>query len=164
MAAPTKDGVYVNTIVWNKLVKKLGQLSQKRVKVGVLAETGGNQTHPNSNLSLIELAGVHEFGSEKAGIPARSFIRSTSERPDVIRGYQKIAAEQVTKVVDGESANAALETLGEYLTERTRETILDNKTSGPPLKPETVERKGFSTKLLDTGALADAIQHKVVDR
>jgi hypothetical protein len=164
MATPRKEGLYVNTIVWNKLVKRLGQLAQKRVKVGVLEETGGNKLHPDSNLTLIELAAVHEFGSEKAGIPERSFIRSTAERSDVIRGYQTLAAEQVREVVAGKSANAALNEMGAYLAEKTKETIIEGRTSGPPLKQETIDRKGSSTPLLDTGALVDAIQHKIVDR
>lgn len=162
--ATQKNGVVVNTIVWNKLVKKLGLLGNKRVKVGVLEETGGNANHPNSNISFIELAAVHEFGSEKAGIPERSFIRSTSERPDVIAGYKALAAVETAAVVRGKSVETALNVLGEYLADETRNTITSGKTSGPPLKQETIDRKGSSTPLLDTGALADAISHTIVNR
>ena len=46
---------------------------EAQVAVGIVQ----NQVHENSNLTIAQIAAVHEYGCAERNIPARSFMRST---------------------------------------------------------------------------------------
>ena len=149
----------INTKLWDALRKRLPEKSV--VKVGVLAGKGGEAIHPGSSISMIELAAVHEFGSPKRGIPQRSFIRATFERDDVNKKLNALGARLAKAIVmDKMDAATALGQMGAWAAGQIKATIKNRLTTGPErqaLKPETIERKGSSLPLVDTGRLINAI-------
>lgn len=131
-----------------------------KVRVGVLSDAPKREPDGGtSTLSLVEVAAVHEFGAPSAGIPQRSFVRATVDtHRGEIRALQERLAGQILR---GElPAETALHRLGAFVAGLMQRTI----TAGiaPPLKPETVARKGSSTPLIDSGQLRSAIVWEVV--
>lgn len=155
-----------NTIVWNKLVKRLASASAMRVHVGVLAGAGGETVHPDSGLTMIELAAIHEFGSPAAGIPERSFIRATANRDDVTKKLGVLAKRLTAQMAEGKRAlPQALGLMGLFLVTEIKRTIVQRKTEGPDTQanaPSTIARKGSTTPLVDTGRLINAITWLIV--
>ncbi len=148
------SSVKVNLKGWLNVKKQIAGLAAKSVRVGVFS----NERHPDSDYSDAELAALHEYGSPKGMIPERSFLRSTLERKDVQERVTKLMGKVSGQVAAGKtSVTEALGVLGEVLADEVKETLEQNKTSGPPLAPETVERKQSDTKLVDTGRLVDKV-------
>lgn len=147
-------GAKIDTKMWDQLRKKLPEGAH--VQVGVIGAAGSATT--DSGITMIELAAIHEFGSPKAGIPERSFIRSTFERPEVLeqlnvmaRGYARLV------VADKITWDVALGRLGAWAAAEIKGAIKKKLTTGPALAPATIVRKGSSTPLIDTGRLINAI-------
>lgn len=149
-------------IIRNTATKKLGEivgllkdLEKAKVVVGVTAATNGR----DGGLSNAMIAAVHEFGSPAQGIPERSFLRSTvTENADK---YAKMEAEKVKEAI----ASGRMSTYDAYSVIG-NEAMNDVKlkiANGPfkALDEKTVERKGSSKPLIDTGALRQAITFEV---
>lgn len=128
------------------------------VVVGVLASGDGAEPHADSELTVLDIATIHEFGAPAAGIPQRSFIRAfVDENRDVIRGWQR---ELFQQVLAGQlDVRLALERLGAKLAGAIQARIAQG--IAPPNAPETVERKGSATPLIDSGQLRGSISHQV---
>lgn len=120
-------------------------------------------------VSLVLIAGVHEFGSPSVGIPERSFLRSTFDRE--LAKYEESVEAIGGAFVDGDiTLEQGLELLGQIIEGDVRQTIEDG--IAPSLKQSTVERKNAhlskpendtyglnaSTPLIDTGRLIGAIK------
>lgn len=150
----------VDDRVMRRLVKKLGKLAKKPVKVGVLSAKGGDERTDDGKSTMVELATVHEFGSSN-GIPERSFIRSTFEDPETKRDQAKVSANLAHKIVEGNlTLDRALDALGQWGVSRVKWRI-KNKRIKQELSPATVAAKGSTTALVDTGRLINAINHEV---
>ena len=123
------------------------------IAVGILQDE-----QRDDGFSMVDLAMVHEYGSRKQNIPARSFIRSTCdakrrEHLELIRKFQwKILLGRMT-------AKQALMQLGEVVSKDMVQTINDG--IEPKLEDATAKRKGGSTPLIDTGRLKGSITHEV---
>jgi len=107
--------------------------------------------HP-SGFGLAELAAVHEYGSGR--VPARaplavSFDRSEAALSQVIEGV-------AGRVIDGElTAEQALDQIGSLHASQIQNTIAEGL--DPPNSTMTVEMKGSSTPLIDTGRLRQSV-------
>lgn len=149
--------VKVDTKLWDQLRKKLPEGAH--VQVGVIGAAGAATTE--GGITMIELAAIHEFGSPKAGIPERSFIRSTFDRPEVLEQLQVMAKGYARAVVaDKMTWEVALGRLGAWAAAQIKGTIKRKLTTGPNPQenaPSTIARKGSSTPLIDTGRLINAI-------
>lgn len=75
-------------------------------------------------------------------------IKDRNNIPDLLNSLQR-EKEQV------------LRKAGAFLEGKIKEKITHSDPSWPPLKPETVKRKGSSKPLIDTGRLRNSITHKV---
>lgn len=157
--------VTVVTTVWERLQRSLAINSkaaqESHVLVGVIAAKGGDEPAADGGITMIELAAIHEFGSPEAGIPQRSFIRSTFNRNDVRREMGELAGKLVTKVIHGMKLQTALGLMGAWGTAQIKNTINNRLTTGPEnqeLKPATIKAKGSTLPLVDTGRLINAIQ------
>lgn len=155
-------GIIFRDKIWSKLYQMmLAQGKQDaHVRVGVLASQGGGATHPGSDITMIELAAIHEFGSPAAGIPERSFIRSTfadqNKLLTVLRGVAK-------SIVEGKSTiKRGLGLVGVWAAAAVKATITEGKVE-PPLEASTIAAKGSSLPLVDTGRLLGSITHEVVE-
>lgn len=144
------------------LARWMRAAGRKIVRVGVLSDSPkrdrDGEDGKEGDLSLMEVAAVHEFGAPSAGIPQRSFIRATvdTESATIARLEETLAAQ----CINGEiTEDAALSLLGAKVAAMMQNRIASN--IPPPLKPETVARKGSSVALVDTGQLKSAITYEV---
>jgi hypothetical protein len=129
------------------------------VLVGVREEAGA-EVVDGSDLTIAGLATIHEFGAETpfASIPERSFLRSTlDENRD---RYLDEVARGVGDTIDGKTTGArVLERVGARAAGDVKRKIID--LSDPENAPSTIEQKGSSNPLVDTGRLAQSIDHEV---
>lgn len=143
-----------------KLEAKIAEAEMATVRIGVLGDRGGNEQHPSGEFTMVELAIVHEFGSPKNGIPERSFIRRTFKvKADAVG---RIAAKLAKMIIDDKmSVDQALELLGQWGAAEVKKTVTEGAHIPPPLKDATVERKGSTRPLVDTGRLIQSVTYMV---
>lgn len=150
------SGVTVDTSVWEAVRFNVDALGAAHVRLGVI---GG--PHGDDEISMVEIAIIHELGSPAAGIPERSFIRATlAEKRNEIVAFQ---AKLVKAVLIGRiGASQAHMMLGEKLVSLVRAKITEGEGVPPPLKQATIDRKGSDRPLVDTGLLIRAIAAETV--
>lgn len=128
------------------------------VVVGVLANAKGTAEHADSDFTVLDVATVHEFGAPAAGIPQRSFVRAwVDQNRDTIRGWQRALFQQI--VAGKLGVRQALELLGAKVAGAIQAFIATS--IPPPNAPETVDRKGSSTTLIDSGQLRASITWQI---
>lgn len=150
------SSAYIDDKVWRKLRKQLEKVGDLEVRIGILGSEGGNSK--KGDLSLVEIATVHEFGSPAANIPERSFLRSTLDREQ--RRITQMSARLAKAIVQhGVTVERALGVLGAFVQSKVKARIRSN--IPPKLAPATIARKGSSVALIDTGQLINSIQWKV---
>lgn len=137
------------------LQERLKKFQDSWVRVGVFDSAG---THAGSKISMAALATIHEFGSDAAHVPERSFIRAT------FRARQEEGAAYCGRVCGAYVAGrieleAALNLVGEWWVVAVQEFILTNQIR-PPDAPATVARKGTDTVLVDTAQLLASISYR----
>ncbi len=155
------DNVRVDKRLWDKLRAKAKRLDKMHVKIGVLASKGGAAAHGPDQISLIELAAIHEFGSPAAHIPERSFIRATFNirRVNALRDMVARLAKAI--ITNDLAPERALAMLGAWGAAEVKNTITEIDIP-PPLADSTVQAKGSSKPLVDTGLLKNSISYEVV--
>jgi hypothetical protein len=128
------------------------------IHLGVLGGVGG-QAAPGSNLTMAELAAIHEFGAPRAGVPERSWLRSTADAKR--REWLALLERTLTLAVRGRiDVGAALELVGQRAVADVQKKIRSN--IPPPLAQATIDRKGSSVALIDTGRFVQSISYEVV--
>lgn len=75
-------------------------------------------------------------------------IKDVNKIPNLLNSLEKEKEEILKKA-------------GAFLEGAIKETITKGRSEWPPLKPETIKRKGSSKPLIDTGKLRASITHKV---
>lgn len=145
---------------WRAMLARAREIAGGRgVRVGILADEPKRSREPEtSGLSLVEVALIHEFGAPAAGIPQRSFLRATIDEhaPDIRRLILAVAA----RALDGAITPAqALDQIGSKVAGWVQTRI--DQGIAPPLKPETIARKGSSKPLVNVGQIKAAITWKV---
>jgi hypothetical protein len=156
----------------DRLIRNLNQLERKKLKIGVFG---------SDDAELVMIAGVHEYGVEinvtpkmrawfaangyplkkettKITIPERSFLRS---------GYDENVNDIVDKIEDllpqvlQDRINPQLfaDMIGLEFAGRIQQKLRNLR--DPANSSMTVERKGSSNPLIDTGRLVGAIRHEV---
>jgi phage gpG-like protein len=139
-----------------KRLKSFAALKGLRGKVGIQGTAGDQQYEDGVTLAFV--AAVHEFGAPDANVPERSFLRATYDANPT--HWDKRLRDELTRVVkQGRDPRAALLVVMEEL----RSAIIDRINSGidPPLAESTIQRKGESTPLVDTGILRGSITASV---
>lgn len=138
---------------WKRIQRAFAKLGPgMSVAVGI---QGAVATAAHSGgVTNVELGAIHEFGAPKAGIPQRSFLRATADENvnRIAKRFEVIAR----GVADGGTATeGGLLQIGEEF----RALVIDRIKAGipPPLQQATIDRKGESTPLIDTGALIGSI-------
>jgi hypothetical protein len=114
-----------------------------------------NATYPDGKLVAM-VAAIQEFGAPRANIPPRPFFRNmiakkSREWPSAVAGL--LAAN------DYDLARS-LDQAGFAIAGQLRQSI--QQTNSPPLAPSTIDRKGFSKPLVETGHMLNSVDHEVV--
>jgi hypothetical protein len=134
---------------------RVKSMANSHVKIGILEEAGAHQGD-DSTLTVADVASFHEFGT--VNTPERSFIRATvNEHRDELKTLSKKL--QASILTGKMTAKQALGLLGEKMQAEMINRI--NEGIEPGLDPKTIERKGSSTPLIDTGQLKQSIRYKV---
>jgi len=152
-----------------------------KVKIGVL----GGANH-EGNIGAVELASIHEFGSQKRGIPQRSFLRQTmTNRKEEFTSFIESNKQKIMAEIASGNGAVVMEKIGTQWVRYVMETFDAQGPSWTPLADSTIRnRKNFSiaqkknpklrgealmkkarqgTKILqDTGEMKKSISFEVV--
>lgn len=162
------------TAVWDRIKAEIDKAAHSYIRVGVLASKGGAEQHPGEGdpITMVELAAIHEFGATitrdtdegpvKIEIPERSYIRSTFliRRVNALRTMQTNLAKAI--VEKGMTVKKALGILGSWASAEVKNTITEIDIP-PPLAQSTIDAKGSTKPLVDTGRLLNAITYEIVE-
>ena len=133
----------------DKVRAAMKKASGSAVKVGVLGSEGSDQ---------VMIATWNEFGTET--IPERSFMRSTMRAEQ--DKYTDAMAKGMERVLSGKmSVEQVLGLVGLQVVSDVQKTITD--LDDPPNADATIERKGSSNPLIDTGRMRQSISFDVVN-
>lgn len=132
------------------------EFGRDSIAVGIL--DGALDYHPGSDITTGEVAAIMEFGTEDGHVPARPFIGDTFRNTAWVRD---VLAQSVRSVISGrQTPRQALNRAGRIFADGVRNTLLNGV---PPANaPATIRRKGHGDTLIHTGALYDAIAHKII--
>lgn len=140
---------------WNNIVRELERAKGLEVAVGILE---GSQ---NEGTSIAEYASYNEFGTDD--VPSRPFMTISFDEnvAEINADFQR----QSKQMVAGrKTATAALTVIGQKHAGRIQNTITGRNIL-PRLAESTVQAKKGSTKtLVDTGAMANAVQISIRGR
>ena len=167
MSISIKDKININ------LREKLNDLSSYQALIGINKEDAqqkklyythskknGNQLK-ESDVTLGEVAAIHEFGCPARNIPERSFLRATIEKQsDEIKS--EIENEINSFLRSGTNGIDVANAISKNVLNRVQERILEG--IDPELSEKTIERKGHDKQLIDTEQLFDAIKSEVVKK
>jgi hypothetical protein len=123
-------------------------------------------TVEGSGADTVMIAAIQEFGVPEKGIPERSFIRApfAAHKTECV-GLLKI---EIKKAYEGRGdIPKALDRLGLKMVSFMRTAIKFSSGGNepyPPNAPSTIEKKGSSRPLVDTGQLLRSITHEVVSK
>lgn len=110
---------------------------------------------PNTELTVAEVATFHEFGTRH--IPQRSFIRAWFD--ESVAENRALLLSQMQLAIAGKlTLEQALERCALKFEAGVRKRI--RARIPPPLAQSTIDRKGSSTPLIDTGQLVSSIRAK----
>ena len=140
---------------WNNIVRELEKAKGMEVAVGILE---GSQ---NEGTSIAEYASYNEFGTDD--VPSRPFMATSFDEnvAEIDADFKR----QAGAMVEGKrTANQALTVIGQKHAGRIQTTIT-GRNFLPRLAPSTIAAKKGSTKtLVDTGAMANAVQISIRGR
>lgn len=178
-----------NKVVSGKLKQIADILAQKyKVKIGLLASQGGTE-EVSKDLDLAGLGAVHEFGAtipvtekmrkyfrwkfginlkkttKQIKIPARSFLYE----PLMDKGFRDLVYEYVgdlelfKEAVDDDALKQLAKIIGEAGLLQIQKAFDGHGINGDwaPNSPMTVEQKGSSMQLVDTGELRRHITYEI---
>jgi len=122
------------------------------VKVGIM----GDETVDGT--AVVDYATFNEFGTEY--IPARPFMSITAElyTDDISRFTQYL----VGRMIDGKITDETVfRNMGEKYQSYIQKTIRDAKTWAVPNAESTIEKKGSTSPLIDTGRMVQSVRYEV---
>ena len=141
---------------WNRVKRAIREADGAGVKVGVLSAAGDHDSaSPGSRATVAEVAAANEFGY---GVPERpAFRQAIDGNTDRLRqSILRASAE----VLLGTDVRRALNPVGLLAQTVTRQQITDLR--DPPNSERTIQRKGSSNPLIDTGQLRQSVTWEVV--
>ncbi len=147
---------------WEGIRALVAELGRAEVRAGVVGPKAA-EIHKDSDLTLGELAILHEFGNEDRGghLPERSFVRKTLRDPAFQSEFGALQARLVAQVIAGSlGRDEALRAMGQFAADWIRKTIRDGEVR-PDDAPSTVARKGHDVVLIESGELAEAIGFEI---
>lgn len=145
----TPDQMLIKTTAYaNNLAKAM----KSSVKVGLPKEKASGKVYDNG-MNVIRIGAIHEYG---AGVPRRSFLRVPFR---VNRDkMDEVLEREFRDVAKGKPVDVALGLIGVEAMNISKDAFTtDGYGTWAPLDPETIEAKGSSATLIDTGLLRRSI-------
>lgn len=146
--------VVVRDLGAQRVVTTVTDKTPRVVDVGIVGDTAGKATQ--DGMTVGALAEIHEFG---LGVPQRSFLRAwaDADRAKIDKTWSAL----LRKVLAGDlTTDQALEQFGLWAQGQAQAFIADGRVR-PPLDQRTIDAKGSSTPLIDTGQLRSSITYEV---
>jgi hypothetical protein len=112
-------------------------------------------------MTLAQVAAIHEFGSPEHGIPERSFLRAgiTKSLPEL----KAFSANAIRRVANGGyTVRNALRHLGALAASKVQMEIVNG--TFVPNAPSTIKAKGSSKPLIDSGQLRQSITWQLMTK
>jgi hypothetical protein len=131
----------------DEFLKMLNSMIKNEVTIGLHGDVGGD---------ILSRGIYNEFGTDK--IPERSFIRAgfDTEKNNISNDMIKIAE----RIISGQmKVKTGLNLLGDSTKGRIQEFAIDLR--DPPNAQSTIDAKGSSNPLVDTGQMIGSIDYKV---
>ncbi len=156
----------MNTVRYNKagltaLRKQIKLAGNARAHVGLFKENSGRVAEPGRIASNPSLGAEHEYGNPENKLPERSWLRMpllTKLTPKMLATVDWVAIIRKRGLM---RALASLGAMGEQVVQEAFATR--GFGNWKPLEPETVKRKGGSTKILiETNQMRRAVASRVV--
>ena len=141
---------------WKAIKRELERAKGREVAVGILQGSVDSE-----GASIAEYATYNEFGTDD--VPSRPFMAMSFD--ENVAAINSDFQRQSKRLVTGEvTAEQALTIIGQKHAGRVQNTITGRNIL-PALAPSTIAAKNGSTKtLVDTGAMANAVQIEVRGR
>lgn len=147
-----KDRGYIKRIMNQRALKGW------KASVGVHGSEASRDAAEQGEPDNVQLAVWHEFGTSNGHIPERSFLRSAFDKNQ--RKYERLMGMQTGLVIDGvQTPKGAVSVVAERMVADIVNGI--NRGIPPPNAPSTIEAKGSSKPLIDTGQLKGSITYVV---
>lgn len=137
------------------------------VQIGIFTQKNPRQTEGSTHqskgdLDNADIGAVHEFGSKKAGIPGRSFLRMPTQTKLPVE-MKRIGATVMTETIIEKGPTEFLREIGQIAEGQIDQAFT---TSGygqwAPNSKRTIARKGSARPLIDTSKLRAAVSSRVV--
>ena len=141
---------------WKRLKKQIKELDGSVIQIGAIGD------HADTSLTNAELLVIHEFGSEKAGIPARMPIRRTFRDSKNLKIIKKNIEGLIRKnfsIEKGLNIDKILNGIGVTLSTMVKATISRRVT--PANKEATLLRKKGDLPLVNTRQLINSIDYGI---
>jgi hypothetical protein len=152
----------------DKRIAKEGEARRKRYLYDMagLHNKGSHKPIGNTKkrpIDAVALAAVHEFGSVKRGIPARSFLRQTmiNKKKDFQAEIAKNITAMVNRISKGDGIGF-LNRVGAIWVRYVHDTFEEMQSSWAQENPRYWAKKHTKKKLIETGAMLRSITHQVV--
>lgn len=139
------------------ITETVREAQTKYVEVGITQDAATANIYENGD-NVAQVAARHEYGY---GVPLRSFLRVPFEIKN--REIEDMMQRLMTAALDGRTnIDQALGLLGTEMVNISKGAF-DNNGYGTwtPLDPQTIEDKGSSRVLIDTGTLRRAITYRI---
>jgi hypothetical protein len=149
---------------WDEFKTKLEELKKRpHVAVGVLGKEGA-ELYEGDEVTTVDVATFNEFGTTSedgtVAVPARSFIRSTYDR-DQSRFLAILRRYKMQLVTNKLTTNQVLTFIGQFAQKQIQGTITAGGIPYRPNSDATIDRKGSSAPLIDTGQMRQSIRYEV---
>lgn len=130
------------------------------IKIGIIGDDASEPYGTKLGTSSPTVAAIAEFHEFGYGVPRRSWLRDWFDETAFVQDTQKERLKRVAVEVErGGDLGELLEVVGLVMVGEVKERIAAG--ISPALAQDTIDRKGSSTPLIDTGQLRSSITHLV---
>lgn len=145
---------------WKRVQKELEILNNGFTAIGLHE---GEEIAEKGSLTIAFIGVVNEFGTDKAGknhnirIPERAWMRNwfDTHKKQIEKKMQLLYDQVLNGYID---AKKAIALLGQWYQSELRKSITEFST--PPNAPSTIQKKGSSHPLIDSGQMRATVIHK----
>ena len=158
MGFPSGPGTVDVDLGFERIQREMERANNAQVSVGIFA---GATSFDGQSIAVYATAnefGYPEGSGREGRPPERSFMRSTVDRNR--RLYNQQIERGLARIHDGQATTVqVLNELGLKVQGDFKQAITDLRE--PPNAPSTIEAKGSSNPLIDTGAMRNAVTFEV---
>lgn len=118
-------------------------------------------SRPGERITNAELAFIHTNGSPVKNIPPRPFVQPAIEAHQT--EISQMLLDAFAYIMGGKKQEGVrrLNVLGIFAVEVVKDMFKKGHNNWPPLKPETIKRKGSDLPLVDTGEMRNSITYVI---